>query len=178
VTDTDLRSTRTRTSYPPVGSYAVVRTRGLVPWLIRVATHSPYDHAFVLVDDRGGIIEAEPGGVQRNHIGQYLGCKMAVNSAEAMTDAQRNTVAHEAEQLVGVAYNDLDIASLGLEALGWHWRWLAKVAAGDHKLICSALVALVGGKADLDWNCGKTTAAEVTPADLAKRPGMQPWPAS
>jgi hypothetical protein len=173
VSETILRKRR---PVPPVGSYFVVRIHGFVPWVIRAATHTWADHAGIVIDDHGGIIEAEPGGVRKAHIGQYTGCRMAVNLGETMTDQQRAVVADEAQRLIGVAYNDMDIADLGLEALGWHWRLLAKLAAGDHELICSALVATVGGKAGIDWMCGKTAASEVTPADLAKRPGMQPWP--
>ena len=163
--------------YPPAGTYFVVKTHGWVPWIVRRATHSWANHAGIFVDDEGGIIEAEPGGVRYARIDEYAGCRVAVNTAEGMTAEQRRIVAQTARDVVGEPYNDLAIVDDGLESLGWRWRWLAKRAAGEHEVICSQVVAVVGLKAGLNWCCGRETAAEVTPADLARRPGMQPWPA-
>ena len=162
--------------WPPAGTYGVVKTRGLVPWIIRRATHGWADHAFVVVDNAGGIVEAEPGGARKGHLAEYFGCRIAVNSAEDTTVQQRAIVAAAALRTVGVPYNNLGIVDDGIEALGWHWRWLTSRAAGDHELICSQLVAQCGHEAGLDWRCGRAGYSEVTPADLARRFGMQPWP--
>lgn len=164
--------------YPPAGTYGVVRTRGLIPWIIRAATKSPYDHAFIVVDDEGAIVEAEPGGARHNRIDDYEGHRIALNLGETTTADQRRIIAQAATDAVGEPYNTLGIIDDGLESLGARWAWLAKYAAGDGEVLCSQLVAVCGRKAGLDWLCGKAYPGEVTPADLARRPGMQPWPAA
>lgn len=160
--------------WPAAGRYFVVKTSGFVPWVIRRATHSAYDHAGIVLED-GAIIEAEPGGVRLGHLSEYYRCRIAVNSAEDMTVQQRTAVAAAARAMVGVPYDDLAIVDDGLESLGWHWRWLAKRAASNGELICSALVARAGSAAGLDWSCEQPDFEQVTPAMLARRDGMQSW---
>lgn len=164
--------------WPAAGLYFVVQTHGFVPWVIRRATRSPYDHAGIIVDNAGTIIEAEPGGVRLGHLWEYKGCRIAINTGEDVTVAQRTTVADVARAMVGIPYGDLQIADDGLECLGWHWRWLAKRAGADHEVVCSQLVAMAGQAAGLDWLGGAATVAEVTPAMLARRAGVTPftWP--
>jgi uncharacterized protein YycO len=160
--------------WPAAGLYGVVKTSGFVPWVIRRATHSQFDHAFVILED-GAIVEAEPGGVRAGHLSEYSGCRIAINSAEDMTVAQRATVATIAKAMIGKPYGDLQIIDDGLECLGWRWRWLLKRAADDGEVVCSQLVALCGQAAGLDWRGGAATATETTPAMLARRPVMQAW---
>jgi len=160
--------------WPAAGRYFVVKTHGFVPWVIRRATHSPFDHAGIALED-GAIIEAEPGGVRLGHLSEYYGCRIAINSAEDMTVAQRTVVVATAKAMIGKAYGDLQIVEDGLESLGWHWRWLLKRASGDGEVVCSQLVSLAGQAAGLDWRGGAATTTEVTPANLARRPVMQPW---
>lgn len=160
--------------WPAPGLYGVVKTHGWVPWLIRRATHSQYDHAFVILED-GAIVEAEPGGSRLGHLSEYYGCQIAVNSGDEVTVQQRAAVAAAAKAMIGVPYDDLAIADDGLETLGVRWAWLARRADSNGELICSALVAKAGRAAGLDWTCGKPDFEQVTPADLARRPGMQPW---
>ncbi len=156
--------------YPEPGRYGCVHTRGWGPAVIRLGTRSHFDHTFVVIDDRGGIIEAEPGGVRKGNIAEYDGDRMVINAHEPGTADQFAKVADAASKLVGVAYNDIAIVNDGFEALGVHWRLLAKMATGDHGIVCSQLAAMVGQAGGFDWLCGKTV-PEVTPADLAKRTG-------
>lgn len=160
--------------WPTPGLYFVVKTHGFIPWVIRMATRSAFDHAGIVLED-GAIVEAEPGGVRLGHLSEYYRCRIAINSGEETTVQQRTAVVATARAMVGVPYDDLAIVDDGLESLGWHWQWLASHADGNGELICSQLVAKAGEAAGLDWRCGAATAAEVTPADLARRPGMQPW---
>lgn len=160
--------------WPDAGRYFVVKTHGFVPWVIRRATRSFADHAGVVLED-GAVVEAELGGVRLGHLSEYYGCRIAINSAEEMAVEQRATVAAAAKAVIGVPYDDLAIVDDGIEALGWHWRWLARRAADNGELICSALVARAGHAASLDWSCGQPDFEQVTPAMLARRPGMQPW---
>lgn len=158
---------------PKAGYYGVVQTPGWFPWVIQKATRSWADHAFMLVDDHGTLVEAMPGGVRYGHLSQYEGCRAAFNLGERMTDAQRMQVVAAAEAMVGTPYNDIGIVDDGLAALGWHWRLLARLANGDHELDCSQAVALMGKAARLNWSCGRQVLCEVTPGDLQRRPGMR-----
>jgi uncharacterized protein YycO len=162
------------TPWPAPGLYFVVKTHGFVPWVIRRATRSPFDHAGVILED-GAIVEAEPGGVRLGHLSEYYGCRIAINSGDEITVQQRAAVVAAARATIGIRYDDLAIADDGLETLGVHWQWLARRAAGNGELICSALVARAGRAAGLDWSCGQPDFEQVTPALLARRPGMQPW---
>ncbi len=161
--------------YPPAGTCVVVRTRGFVPWVIRRATRSWCDHALIVTDDHGTIVEAVPGGVRTGHLSEYARCPMAANTEEPVTAASRRLIAAAAQTMAGTPYNDLAIVDDGLGALGWHWQWLARHAAGDHELICSALCVKAAAFAGLDWSCGKTDPEQVTPGDLARRPYMREW---
>lgn len=172
--ETVFRRDEAASPWPAAGLYGVVKTSGLVPWIIRMGTHGQFDHAFVILED-GAIVEAEPGGVRLGHLSEYYGCRIAINSAEDMTVQQRSVVATTAKAMIGKAYNDLAIADDGLECLGWHWRWLLSRASGDGEVVCSQMVALAGQAAGLDWRGGAKTTTEVTPAMLARRQGMTPW---
>lgn len=174
MSETTFRRDPAASPWPATGRYFVVKTSGFVPWVIRRATHSAYDHAGIVLED-GAIIEAEPGGVRIGHLSEYYRCRIAINSGEDMTVEQRTAVAAAARAMVGKAYGDLQIVEDGLECLGWHWRWLLKCASGDGEVVCSQLVALAGQAAGLDWRGGAATTTEVTPAMLSRRSGMISW---
>jgi hypothetical protein len=157
--------------WPVAGSYVCVRTPGWVGGVIRLATHSDVNHAVVITDDVGGCVEAEPGGARRGHLAEYAG-RLMYSCTEGSV-AQRQIVARTALGFVGAPYDDLDIADLGLEALGLPWRGLnGLIARYGHGLICSTLTAKAGLMAGLDWLGGRDNPAAVTPADLRDRPGV------
>lgn len=156
------------------GRYGVVNSGGLLSWLIRKATHSAYDHAFIVASN-GQVVEAAAAGVRVAWLREYNGKPLAFNTAEDMTLDQRRKVVDYAVKAVNEPYSYLDLGALGLNALGWHWRWLFRVLGKEHVTICSQLVAASGAAADLDWMCGRPNADEVTPGDLAVRPGVETW---
>lgn len=162
-------------AFPPQGSYFVVKTRGFVPLMIRLLTHSRFDHAGVVINDAGDIIEAEPGGARIGNLGEYAGLPILVNTRERMFSEQRAIVADVARRCIGTPYGFLDIVRLGLRCAGIHWGRLTRRADSEHAMICSEIVAACGQAAGLDWLCGREAPAAVTPGDLARRPGMQPW---
>lgn len=153
--------------YPPKGSYVCVKTRGIGAWLVRVGTRSWADHAFIVVDDRGGIVEAMPGGVRKGHITEYSGRRTAVCTEG--TAAQRDRVVWAALGMVGIPYDDLDLVDIGLECVGIRWRWLQRAVERSRSVICSQAVAVCGRSAKLDWSCGQELLCDVTPAMLASR---------
>ena len=155
------------------GRYLCLQTQGLVPWMIREATRSSYDHVAVVLP-RKRVAEAEPGGVRISPLSKYAGCLAAANVNEPMTSAQLERVWRKAQSLVGTPYNFAAVGEDGCEALDPHWRMLLHFAEAPHRLDCSQMAALCGSAAvpPLDWLCGKAAPCEVTPADLARRPGV------
>lgn len=153
---------------PTTGQYGCVRTHGLNAWLIRVGTRSKYNHVFLVVDDQGSIIEADPGGARRSTINAYAG-DAVLYSTDQLTAAQKDRVVAKATVLLGTGYGWLDIARLSLRSLGLQWAWLTRAADNEKTMICSQLVAACGEAAGLDWDCGREAPAAVTPADLARR---------
>jgi hypothetical protein len=153
--------------YPPLGSYVVVNTRGLGAAVIRKFTHSWADHAVIVTDDVGGIVEAMPSGVRRGHLAEYAGRRTAVCTEGALS--QREQVAAAAVGMVGTPYDDLDLVDIGLECIGINWGWLQQLVEKQHSLICSQAVSKCGQIAGLDWSCGQMDLAQVTPAMLARR---------
>lgn len=158
------------------GNYVAVRTGGWLAWLIRRACHSAVNHAFLVVDDNGGIIEARPEGVRAGNLSEYAGAYAVANTAEPMSDSERAAVVAKAESLLNALYNYPALADIGLEDIGIHWRWLMRLSRADKMLICSQLVSEAGQAAvpPMPWLCGKSDASQVTPADLANRPGTEP----
>lgn len=154
------------------GRYVCVATPGFPAWLIRRVTRSSVNHA-VLVTGPDEIIEATPEGVRRGTLSQYAGMYAVANTGESMTQVQRIAAVAEAEKLVGTDYNWLADADIGLEDLGWHWRFLMKIAGADKMLMCSQAVVTEGKAGGMDWMCGRQSADQVSPGDLARRAGME-----
>ncbi len=156
------------------GDYVVVDTGTLFGWLIRLFTRSKYDHAFIWNGD-GTITEATIRGVRVDSPAQYAGHLAAANTGEALTGAQRATIVATARGFAGDEYGFGDIAVIALRLLGFRWGWLRRIADDRDALICSELVCEAGLAAGLaSWQCGEPDPAYVTPADLAKRPGVGP----
>jgi uncharacterized protein YycO len=156
------------------GSYLCVQTASVFGWFIREATRSEVDHTVLAIGD-GQIVEAtDPGGVVVSPITKYAG-RYAVACTDVMTARQRDTVVRSAMSAVGSEYN---FATIGYQALsdlaGWHWAVLLHAAKRGHVFDCSQLAAWCGQQAHLDWMCGASDVALVTPAALARRPGVVP----
>jgi hypothetical protein len=145
--------------YPPTGSYVVINTSGLGAAVIRRFTHSWADHAVIVVNDAGGIVEALPGGVRKGHLAEYAGRRQA--ACTEGTQAQRAQVAVAALEMVGTAYDELDLVDIGLECVGIRWGWLEREVEKRHSLICSQAAARCGLAGGLDWSCGQVDLAEV-----------------
>lgn len=162
------------TTFPPAGTLMVVRNRGFVPRCIELLTVSPFGHAAVFYNDFGGIVEAEQEGARLGRVEEYAGDLMRVLTPP--DPLKRAIIAHTAIGLCGTPYDDLDIADLGLEAIGLRWKWLNHlVSEHDHGMICSTLAAYCGEQAGYDWKHGRPNLAAVRPSDLALLPGMVPY---
>jgi hypothetical protein len=157
------------------GRYVCLRTPGFPARVIRLVTRSKYNHAVITGPD-GAIIEATPEGVRLGTLSEYAGMPACANTAEPMTDAERDAVWAKAQTLLGDGYNWAADAAIGLADLGWHWRLLMHIAGADKLLMCSQTVVFSGEGPEppMPWMCGKTSPAQVAPADLARRPGVEP----
>lgn len=164
-----------RRGLPPAGVYGCVKTPGLVSLLIRAVTRSWANHVFIVIDDNGTLAEAEPGGVRIRDISEYAGCLIEYNTGEPMTDLQRIQVVEFAGGLRGEAYNWTADGADGLAALGLKWRILGRFAQARRSVMCSELAAEAGRAAGLDWLCGQSDPAQVTPAMLARRIDQNAW---
>lgn len=157
------------------GRYVCLQTPGWMGWIIRKATRSSFNHVVVTGPD-GLIVEATPHGVRVTSLSRYANHLACANLDEPMTAAQGLQVWAAAESMVNEPYNWPDLLVLGAEDLGWHWNLLFKVLGSPPWRICSQLVALAGAaaKPPLNWRSGDTYADQVTPAQLALRPGVVP----
>jgi uncharacterized protein YycO len=161
-----------------LGRYGVVSTgTSLAALTIDWADHSVFNHAFLLIDAAGGLVEATPHGVRLGHISEYAKHPIMLNTAEAVSADQLIAVTKVAFGYVGRHYNWDDIVRLGLAKVGVHTHWLDHLVANQTSVICSELVAEVGHTVGLDWSCGKQNLADVTPGLLADRDGMEPYTA-
>ena len=96
-------------------------------------THWVWNHAFVVVDDKGATIEAQAAGVVRGSVGTRdvlnLGCPAGVDRLEVVSYAKSR---------LGTPYDFWDDVVLGVNCLfGTKFR-----GADNHRLICSELAAL------------------------------------
>jgi hypothetical protein len=154
------------------GNYCAVRTRGLFGYIIRAATSSPVDHAFVCLGN-GLIAEATVYGCRVDSLEQYRGQAMFTDAGDKINAAQRSQICKAARGFAGREYSWTDILLIGLRRIGLRSRWLVRHLRDRDALICSELVALAGAAGSQDWLCGTGDAALVTPALLALRPGVE-----
>jgi len=157
---------------PKPGGYGCVDTGGgFLPNAIKALTHSPVDHAFMVLDDKGTILEAEPGGAKIGNLSEYAHREQVFS-----TDTVLNGTVKPAEMLafasslVGIPYGFTDILYLGLElGPGWRPKWLLNQVIDERTMICSQLVAHFGAHFGVNWNCGQKYDQLVTPAMLYNR---------
>jgi hypothetical protein len=183
VTTTTLPAEPADVLTPEPGRYGVVRTNGWVPAIIRFLTRSRFDHAFIVIDPEPGtgrarIVEAEPGGARIAYLDEYDPATVLITD-EPLTDTQRAAIVRDAVRLVGTPYGFVDILRLAL-MLTIHRAplWLAKRADLERAMICSQLVAAVGQDVGLDWLCGPSSPASVTPGMLGARIIARAWATS
>lgn len=161
------------------GSYVCVDIPGFVGAEIRHFTHSDVDHCFVLLDDKGTILEAQPNkqlghtGAHLNNIREYGNLPMYISKDHI--DVPPDTLMGMAETFVGIPYSFLDIAALGI-ILTTHWHpWpLDPIVTRLGHMICSQLVAHFGVLFGMKgWLCGQSCDQYVTPGMLNAR-GTRP----
>jgi len=155
-------------SYTPrPGDYGVVKTSGIVGFLIRLVTVSRWNHAFVCVAD-GVIVEARPLGATLSKASRYP--RAAYNQHESLTDDQRKEIVDFAVKAVGTPYGFIDILVIFLRIFGLRFgsktRLMTWLGNRDG-LICSELVARAYESAG--FKLINEPSYIVTPGDLAER---------
>ena len=150
---------------PMAGDFAVVRTHGWQAAVIRWATRSKFNHAFIVWYGEE-IIEAQPGGARlvANH---YAAKDVRYSCIENLKMGERIEICNQAKQLVGVPYGWLDILSIGLLQYGIKPKFIRDRVEHSNNLICSQLVdfAYLLGGVHL-YDDGRLP-MDVTPGDLA-----------
>lgn len=146
------------------GQFGVVKTKGFIPWLIRLGTRSQVNHAYIYVSD-DFIVEAEGTGAVHSRASKYGGSLAPVSQFD-FTAEERRAIADAAERLVGRPYGYLDIVGLSLLSLGIRWAWLLNRAQSSRTLICSQLVDRAYRNAGIHLYDDGRPDGEVTPGDL------------
>ena len=123
------------------------------------ASDSQWNHAAIISDEDGTIIEAVGKGVRKGSLADYPDHIIIPSRLSAQDTAQALAFA---ESCVGIEYGYLTDVSIGISLLV---PWSVHFQSRD-TLICSELVARAlehGG-----WICPKLDTSHVMPSDLAK----------
>jgi len=160
-------------TYNP-GDYCCVDERkdksffgGFIDKEIRIFTGSVYSHCFIVVSEDGDIVEAEPFGARLANLSEYAGEHLLFSNTN-LSQGQRQKIVESARSYIGVPYNFLDIAYLGLALKGIKWSWMLSEVEEQKRMICSQLVAQCGWNATVpEWLCGQPHPQLVTPGMLA-----------
>lgn len=158
---------------PETGCYGVVDLSGWFPFLIRHMTHSPWAHAFIVLNaSQGYILEARPSGSAIGNLSEYAGLPMLFSepAPQAAGAGAIALFADARERWTGIPYGFYDIADLGLwYSLHWKPEWLTRRVLSEKTMICSQLTAEWGAAYGADWSCGQADPQFVTPGMLGAR---------
>jgi uncharacterized protein YycO len=156
------------------GDFILTHGAGFVCWAIRFGqglwihgSDRPYtywNHAALVVDDAGGLVEALSDGVKATNLSKYLGSDYHLVRIKATTE-DRDEIARFGKACVGDEYGYLTIVSIAVTIL--LRSKITFFVQGEQ--ICSGLVARAQerGRAIFDRN-----PVSIMPADLAKYYGV------
>jgi hypothetical protein len=168
-------------SDPVPGDFILTHGRAWTSKLIRFgqrlrfrghdAKYARWNHAAIFVDERGDLVEALGGGVQRRNIFVYKPTEYTVVSIDTIVQAaaDRRQVVRFAEWSLGQPYGFLTIASIAYGLLtGGTFTF-----GFDGQHISSGLVARALERTGAIFNRAPT---HIMPADLAKYFQVEPPP--
>jgi len=153
------------------GDIAMVKTTAIWGALIRVFTRSRYDHAVLILNDRGLAVEAVPSGARYCYVQPE-----DIVVSPPLTSDQRLVVRAKGHALIGTRYNFLDVGLLGLAQLGVRAEWLRKRLARADRLFCSQLIDLALQDAGYHLFEDGRLPQNVSPGDLADLAFREGWP--
>lgn len=155
---------------PMLATIGLVRGTGFWAWLIRLATRSPYAHAFLWVG--GGIVEAEPSGA-RSAPSHYADVYWCERLSDQLSNAQRNLAVSWALAQTktrdgkGTPYSWVDDAEIGVvDVFGWAPGWMRRRLASTCTLQCAQLCDAAYATAGVQLFDDGRPCGGVSPADL------------
>jgi len=117
------------------GDVILVKNRGLFGYVIRKATHSPYDHIGIFSSARD-IIEATPKGVFKTNIDKYVNHNCIVWRLKREYNLNNGVAVVFAEKEIGESYDFLQIFRILFKFI-----FKTKRNDGNSRWTCSELVA-------------------------------------
>lgn len=163
---------------PAPGTIGLSRISGLVGFGITLGQWfsgdlSKYTHAFIVVDD-GWVIEAMPGGVQRNRLADHSAPIGFLPNP--LTPEQRREAVRVAEGLIDTPYSFMNYAAIAALRLGLNGpgNKLCKYVADSGHLICSQLCDYVWEQVGANLFTDNRVNGLVTPGSLANWP-VEHW---
>lgn len=150
------------------GDVAVVRTHGILAWLIRLGAwlrrqSTAGNHVVIVIGNRGEIIEATPSGVRYGNLSAYDAATTVTNGTQNKTLEQRLAVLAAAKALLAHPYDWAAIARDAANVFDLDDRstpWATN--REPSRFVCSSLADYVYAKVGLP---SPNTGAECTPAD-------------
>lgn len=156
---------------PRPGDFGLSIIGGKTGFFVRIAQAvigdtSRYTHAWLVIDEQGTVVEAQPGGARLTTLDAYRGQDIYYHNAYYLTDEQRARIAEIGSGFEGVPYSYMDYLALGLTHLGLAPKWMRRYVTNSRRMICSQLVdeALRQGGYCL-FDDGRLP-QDVTPGDL------------
>ena len=165
-------------SDPQAGDFILTHGSDLFGRLIRIGQalrfrgkdhkFTCWNHAAIIVDDQGGLIEALGNGVQKTHISKYKPTEYYLVRLGTTADATDRVEAVKfAEWSLGEPYGTLTIVSIAIGLITG-----GKLTFGyQGQAICSGLVARALERTHAIFN---RNAEDIMPADLAKYYNVNP----
>jgi hypothetical protein len=148
-----------KTSYSP-GDFIVTHGSDFFDGLIQIFTHSQWDHAALIINDKGDIIELTNSGIKKSSINKYSAQQKYIVHIDMSDDDRKEVLAYANYMLEKhESYGFLTIVSISLKIL----TKLRLVIKLDGTLICSEFVALALAEGGIIW---PMDTALITPADL------------
>lgn len=126
-----------------------------------------YQHAFMVLDDAGRILEAAPGGAHYGTVSEYA-AETVVYSSWDLTDDQRGALIVAATKYLDTPYSALDYFALVAHRLHIPAPGLKSYVADSGHMICSQLVDQVYQDAGLQLFADHRWPGYVTPASLER----------
>jgi hypothetical protein len=159
------------------GDFILVRSKGLLPFVIRVVTRSPVSHA-AIVRDAHTVLEARSNGAVFTDWDEYaprMGLDVVGTARLPLSDEQREAVPQVAAELQGTPYGFLDLLSVG--ALQYHIRLspLRAIVARENRAICSQLVDEFLKRLGFAIYDDGRWPGDVTPGDLLWTAVLRSW---
>jgi cell wall-associated NlpC family hydrolase len=146
----------------PIAAFGLIRTNDLGGDIIRFATRSLVNHAFINLGS-GLIVEARPKGASISPVTEYSDIKWVVLPE---IFGKQDVIVAAAKKTVGIPYGWPDILALGFACYGIRNHWIDQRIEKENRLICSQLVDKVYEEAGIHLFDDGRLPGEVTPGDL------------